>query len=634
MSEPLDTQAGQGDAAERAASQYMNELAVRLLGSLDAGAPESAPVGEDAEPAPQDSTPSTSAAPHTNNAQELGAATAASIDRFMASIRAHLDLPPDWADPSGTRRRAHDWSYDQVCENVRRVIAEYIRGRAVLTTVRCLHASVAQKSYGTEKRFLCPPPAVHITGPLRHRHSEPSLYMQVQGEDGESLSGEQVVLLDDTSHARFSELYVTGTGKSKNFRLHLHLLSPRVRMHAAKRIKATHTDTRSWATFDSAPIGIISKPSKKTAKARNAAAHIGGNALVALFNRINSQTIRTKYLHSDGGRLSAQSRTWSAFRLVIISPQDGTDDSVLTYGSTVVLVAADSGASTEPLVVCKVDRGRIIPTAGNEHATQDDSDESSPYGTVTQMQKVAFMRLQGDGPARHYLCAGAPLHADAPLEEAHSLPLAFAPPAATQSLGDAGGIVDLVDDTFSWTLVGISHFEYSFIDVDTLDIAGDIAGLALTPFPIVTTMPFYDVQTHKLATSVQHFYYAHDAPRLQPLEVWLGPLGPLPLALQRRPERADETEIAVQLPELGDLLGARAPNADPSECILPLLFVRSIDGAVYHSGRNVVCQDLVALVSAAGDVSAANALKKLNVGLGERAGAHKVRGGAWTIRIV
>ena len=147
-------------------------------------------------------------------------------------------------------------------------------------------------------------------------------------------------------------------------------------------------------------------------------------------------------------------------------------------------------------------------------------------------------------------------------------------------------------------------------------------------------MPFYDVQTHKLATSVQHFYYAHGAPIIQPLEVWLGPLGPLPLALQRRPERTDETEIAVQLPELGDLLGARAPNSDPSQCSLPLLFVRSVDGAVYHSGRSVVCQDLVALVSAAGDVSAANALKKLNVGLGERAGAHKVHGGAWTIRIV
>ena len=87
--------------------------------------------------------------------------------------------------------------------------------------------------------------------------------MQVQGEDGESMSGEQVASLDDTEHARFAELHVSGTatGKSKYFRLHLHLLARLARAHDAKRLRTLHDDTQSWASFESAPIGI----SRKTA---------------------------------------------------------------------------------------------------------------------------------------------------------------------------------------------------------------------------------------------------------------------------------------------------------------------------------------------------------------------------------
>ncbi|WFD25686.1 hypothetical protein MNAN1_000650 [Malassezia nana] len=673
--------------AEAVASRYMEEIAAHLL-----------------PPAESEPTASGGAAD-----AELDSTTAASLEKFMASLKEHLQLDPGvWESASASassaplsssaslsasvsaalsdstpmpRERAHALTEAEHRQRTMEVIREHIRQEAhgpapgtapVMTRIKCLHASVAQKSYGSEKRFLCPPPLVQVTGVLRHA---PLLLMQVQGEDGDSFSGEQMAALDDAQQARFSELHVTGTGKAKSFRLQLHLLTPREGAEPTKRLRLGPSDAAavrgaSWASFDSAPIGIISKPSKRIAKARNVSAHITKDASVSLFNRINSQTYRTKYLCAQDGRLSAQSRSWTAFRLVLLSrrassgPRDAVDESVLTYGSVVVLVDPVSGAATDPLVLCKVDRGCIYPSV--DGPATDEDDDMGAWGAVTQMQKVALLRFvpgsQGwtmDPHApRTYLCAGPPPH-DAALrmgeaaEEAHVLPLTFSParPAAWEP---NQAPLDEAEDAFCWTLVSISHFEYAFIDVDMLGLQSPSAslGLSLTPFPLVTTMPFYDAPTHKLAMTVQHFFYVPDSAALQTpreaqaalhvpgvalasLEVWLGPLGPLALASAPGPG-SDETEIAVQLPPLRAFLDARLDrDTTATQCTLPLLFVRAHDSTIYHSGRHILCQDLVAVVRAAGDPGAAQALQKLNVGLGEPAGAHELPpGSVWTLRVV
>lgn len=265
--------------------------------------------------------------------------------------------------------------------------------------------------------------------------------------------------------------------------------------------------------------------------------------------------------------------------------------------------------------------------------------------------------------------------------------------------------------------------------------------LAVTPFPIITSMPSYNPHQHTLSTTVLNFYYvssdsddladAYGTRHPVPMEVWLGPIGPLDCRSEPKQDRPGESEILVQLPPLPEILSAaqddkshagaqfggqpankegprsgnangsvelgvntatsltdaarasaeramaiasaamgesneagsgsagvpdkgsdqsgqqvqtaqqEQPQADQqpsapepalqSQC-LPLFFVRGCDGTGYHSGRHIACDDLFALVGAAGDPSAAEALRNLGVGLGQAAGASG--SGAWSLRVV
>jgi recombining binding protein (suppressor of hairless) len=199
-----------------------------------------------------------------------------------------------------------------------------------MTTVVCLHAAVAQKSYGSEKRFLCPPPVVHIEGPVWQMKQQ-QLSMSVVPESGER-SFEQKAALDANMTANFKFLHVTGTAKAKSFQLTLDIAeSPPSSAITPEGEAAEQPTGRIWASFDSAPVTIISKPSKKTAKTRNISSCILAGGPVSLFNRINSQTVRTKYMTIDHAQLCASNVAWSAFNVnVIRRPSETTPTSELS----------------------------------------------------------------------------------------------------------------------------------------------------------------------------------------------------------------------------------------------------------------------------------------------------------------
>jgi recombining binding protein suppressor of hairless len=158
------------------------------------------------------------------------------------------------------------------------------------------------------------------------------LGMSVVAETGER-SFDQRAPLDGNMSSSFKFLHVANHAKAKSFQLSLDLVDPGLGAGpsgSATPAAASPSDGegaangvaahggRVWASFDSAPVTIISKPSKKTAKTRNIASCILAGGPVSLFNRINSQTVRTKYMTIDQTQLCASNVHWSAFNVNVV----------------------------------------------------------------------------------------------------------------------------------------------------------------------------------------------------------------------------------------------------------------------------------------------------------------------------
>ncbi|KAF9984447.1 hypothetical protein BGZ65_000371, partial [Modicella reniformis] len=294
--------------------------------------------------------------------------------------------------------------------------------RYQMTTICCLHASVAQKSYGSEKRFLCPPPIVTIQAPQGGDSksvlsSRPQVTMSIVCENENNSTLGQRSTLEDDHTGTFRYLYVTGSAKAKSFQLKLQVYGraclpngfvsndSSLGLETEEGVINTSDLPEPYAVFDSAPIAIISKPSKKTAKARNVSSCILAGSLVSLFNRINSQTVRTKYMSIQDDEFCAKNSTWSSFSITIVSNgyggNTGNDNSSsssssnsnsnssgnttrvgsqssspVIYGAEIILTETMTGLKSDRLVICKVENGRI-----QENAT----------GPICQMQKVALM---------------------------------------------------------------------------------------------------------------------------------------------------------------------------------------------------------------------------------------------------
>ncbi|KAI8371630.1 uncharacterized protein BYT42DRAFT_548465 [Radiomyces spectabilis] len=200
-------------------------------------------------------------------------------------------------------------------------------------TVMILTSKVAQKSYGTEKRFLCPPPTTILKGAnwwtrmneaggghddlskafFPTSLSPPKLTIHISGESTsqagvlEWYTSSGSILDNSSSIIAASNTTASGdtTMSGKCVSKHLHINdADEKRKRVEVLVKIQLGNDVLLGTLPSKGIKVISKPSKKRQSLKNMELCIHHGTTISLFNRIRSQTVSTKYLgvsNSQGG---------------------------------------------------------------------------------------------------------------------------------------------------------------------------------------------------------------------------------------------------------------------------------------------------------------------------------------------
>ncbi|CAD5117637.1 DgyrCDS6390 [Dimorphilus gyrociliatus] len=269
--------------------------------------------------------------------------------------------------------------YDSV---EREAMREYLT-HGLEKSITIYHAKVIQRSYGREKRFFCPPPYVRYRDLARWDDNE----RQICAYIGVNLS------IDDMHHMEKKEdgifflekpLFITSSDKRKNFEL---------------KIRLFYSDGSAIGIFSSKCIRVVTKPSKKRLKTpKNHDLCIESGSEIALFNRLRSQSVSTRYLkvYEDPVDKSlnfvASPVKWGSFKIHLVNEEEeeseefDVEEGFIHYGQTVKLVCSETGMSLPRLIIRKVDKQKIILDA---------------TGPISQLHKCALYMKDTD---RMYIC--------------------------------------------------------------------------------------------------------------------------------------------------------------------------------------------------------------------------------------